>query len=565
VKTTVQTRALLALAAAFGLVAAACSGAPSNQAPAKQQSATENQINPLPRDQVRDGGTLTWPLDQIPANFNYNHIDAEISTKYVDFAVMPLMFRSDAHGTPRWNPNYLASDPTVTADPKQVVTFDIAPKAVWSDGTPITWQDFYWQWKALNGTNKTYRISAANGYEDIENVTRGKDDREVVVTFAQHFADWQSLFSPLFPASTNRNPAIFNDAWKTSIRTTAGPFKFDSINQTTQTITIVRDPKWWGPPAKLDRIVFRAIDPDAQIDALANGEVDFIDVGPDADKYQRALRIADVDMRVAGGPNYRLVTFNGSGDILNDVRVRRAIAMAIDRTAIARALLGPLDVPATTLDNHIFMANQEGYRSNSGDIGTYAPDKAKALLDEAGWTLNGDVRTKNGRPLQLTMVIPSAVATSRQESELIQNMLAAVGVKLAISVVPSNNFFDKYVNPGLFDLTVFSWLGTSFPISSSKSIYGKPSRDAQGRIQVQQNYGRIGSDEIDALFDHANAELDRTKAIELANQADALIWQEVHSITLYQRPELFATKKDVANFGAEGFADVVYEDIGWKK
>jgi peptide/nickel transport system substrate-binding protein len=108
-------------------------------------------------------------------------------------------------------------------------------------------------------------------------------------------------------------------------------------------------------------------------------------------------------------------------------------------------------------------------------------------------------------------------------------------------------------------------MGTPFPISSSKSIYGKPIADAQGRIQIQQNYGRIGSDTIDALFDQANAELDRTKAIELANQADALIWQEVHSITLYQRPELFATKKDLANFGARGFANIVYEDIGWKK
>jgi peptide/nickel transport system substrate-binding protein len=562
----VQTRALLALAAAFGLVAAACGGgAPSNQAPAKQQSATENQINPLSRDQVRDGGTMTWPLEEMPATFNYNHIDAAISTKYVDLALMPMMFRADAHGTPKWNPNYLTANPTLTTDPQQVITFDINPNAVWSDGTPITWQDFYWQWRALNGANKAYRIAAANGYEDIENVARGKDDREVVVTFAHHFADWQSLFSPLFPASTNRSPEIFNDGWKTSMRTTAGPFEFGSINQTTQTITIVRDPKWWGAPAKLDRIVFRVIDLDAQIDALANGEVDFIDVGPDADKYQRARRIADVDIRVAGGPNYRLVTFNGSGDILNDVRVRRAVAMAIDRTAIVRALLGPLDVPVTTLDNHIFMANQEGYRNNADDIGTYDADRAKALLDDAGWRLDGDVRTKNGEPLQLTMVIPSAVATSRQESELIQNMLAGVGVKLAISVVPTNDFFDKYVNPGHFDLTLFSWMGTPFPISASKSIYGKPARDAQGRIQVQQNYGRIGSDDIDALFDQANAELDRAQAIELANRADALIWQEVHSITLYQRPEIFATKKDLANYGAEGFADVVYEDIGWKK
>jgi peptide/nickel transport system substrate-binding protein len=566
VKTTVQTRALLALAAAFGLAAAACGGAPSNQAPAKQQSATENQINPLPRDQVRDGGTLTWPLDQMPVNFNYNQIDGtEWNGWYVIGALMPRPFLSNAHADSYWNPSYLASEPTVVTDPKQVVTYEINPKAIWSDGTPITWQDFYWEWKATNGANPAYHIAGANGYEDIENVARGKDDHEVVVTFAHHYADWQALFTPLYPAATDRDPNLFNGGWKGRFLQTAGPFTLESINQTTKTITVVRDPKWWGPPAKLDRIVFRVIDPDAQIDALANSEIDFMDVGADADKYQRALRIEGVEMRVAGGPNFRHITLNGSGAILSDVRVRRAVAMAIDRSAIARALLGPLNLPTTTLGNHLFMANQTGYRDNSGEVGTYSPDKAKALLDEAGWTLAGDVRTKNGKPLQLTMIIPSGIATSRQESELIQNMLGAVGIKMAITTVPGDDFFDKYITAGQYDLTIFSWMGTSFPISSTKSIYAKPTRDAKGMMHIQQNYARVGSDEIDRLYDQANSELDRAKAIDIANHIDALIWQEVHSITLYQRPELFATKKDLANFGARGFADIVYEDIGWKK
>lgn len=565
-KTTVQTRALLALATAVGLAAAACGGGPSNQAPAQQASATENQINPLPRDQVRDGGTVTWPLDQMPVNFNYNQIDGtEWNGWYVIAALMPRPFLSDANADSHWNPAYLASEPTVATDPKQVVTFEINPKATWSDGTPITWQDFYWEWKAVSGTNPAYHIAGANGYEDIESVKRGKDDREVVITFAHHYADWQALFSPLYPASTNRDPDVFNNGWKAGFPVTAGPFMLDSINQTTKTITIVRDPKWWGPPAKLDRIVYRVIDPDAQIDALANGEVDFMDVGADADKYQRALRIAGVEMRVAGGPNFRHITLNGTGEILSDVRVRRAIAMAIDRSAIARALLGPLNLPTTTLGNHLFMLNQTGYRDNSGEIGTYSPEKASALLEEAGWRLGDGVRMKDGKPLQLTMIIPSGIATSRQESELIQNMLATVGVKMVITTVPSDDFFDKYITAGQYDLTIFSWMGTSFPISSSKSIYVKPTRDAQGRMHIQQNYARVGSDEIDRLYGEANAELDRTRAIDIANRIDTLIWQEVHSITLYQRPELFATKKDLANFGARGFADIVYEDIGWKK
>ena len=108
----------------------------------------------------------------------------------------------------------------------------------------------------------------------------------------------------------------------------------------------MRNEKWWGDRAKLDRIVFRVIDPDAQIDALANGEIDAIDVGPDANKYNRAKGIDGAEIRVAGGPNFRHLTINGTSPNLQDVRVRQALAMAIDRTAIARALLGPLGIDA---------------------------------------------------------------------------------------------------------------------------------------------------------------------------------------------------------------------------
>src|SRR5581483_9449829 len=108
-------------------------------------------------------------------------------------------------------------------DPKQVVTYKINPRATWSDGTPVTEADFEAQWKADSGANPAYRISSANGYEQIESVARGADDREVVVTFKQPYADWKGLFSPLYPASTNNDPAVFNDGWVGKIPGATGP------------------------------------------------------------------------------------------------------------------------------------------------------------------------------------------------------------------------------------------------------------------------------------------------------------------------------------------------------
>jgi peptide/nickel transport system substrate-binding protein len=513
---------------------------------------------------VQDGGRLVWPVTLIPVTYNYNHLDGgEVDSTYIMFPLIPRIFLYDAGGGPIWNPDYLASEPTIVTEPKQVVTYNINPKASWYDGTPITWEDFYWEWRALNGSNKAYQIRGSTGYSDIESVARGRDDREVIVTFSTRYADWQSLFYMLYPASTNKSPQLFNDGWRKAPLTTAGPFKMGSIDQTAKTVTLVRNEKWWGDRAKLDTIVYRTVDGDAQIDALANGEIDMLDIGPDVNKYVRAKEIAGTDIRLAGGPNFRHLTINGTGPILRDVKVRRAVAMAIDRAAITRAMLGPLGIEPVPLNNHIFMQNQRGYRDNSGDTGKYDPARAAQLLDEAGWKLEGNVRRKDGRALEITCVIPTAVATSRQESELIQNMLGQVGVRLTINTVPSPDFFEKYVLPGQFDFTVFSWIGTPFPISSSRAVYAKPVPGPGGTLAVQQNFARVGSDEIDRLFDEATAELDRGKAIELANRIDALIWQEVHSLTLYQRPEMWVVKSGLANMGAHGFAEIVFEDIGW--
>ena len=188
----------------------------------------------------------------------------------------------------------------------------------------------------------------------------------------------------------------------------------------------------------------------------------------------------------------------------------------------------------------------------------------RKLLDEAGWKLTGDARSKDGQRLEIRCVIPGAVQVSRQESELIQNMLARVGIKVNIDTVPASDFFDKYVNPGQFDITLFSWIGTAYPMSSAKSIYVNPQTNANGEVSVQQNFARVGSPEIDALLVEAAAEFDRTKALEIANRTDALIWQEVHSLTLYQRPELVAVKKGFANFGAFGLQTPwPYSDLGW--
>jgi peptide/nickel transport system substrate-binding protein len=548
----------MALLAALG----GCGSSTEKPGPAAEQKsnpvAEQNQMNPQPRDNVQQGGKMTWAIDGVVVNFNYDQLDGAAAVGYwVISAMMPQLFVFDAGATPRYDPDYLTAEPELMPGPPQVVKYELNPKAVWLDRTPITAADFIAQWKALAGKDPAFHISSSTGYDHIKSVTQGANQFEVIVTFATPYADWKALFSPVYPASTNTHPDIFNTGWKNGMLTSGGPFRMASYDVTAKTYTLVPNEKWWGHKPKLDQIIFRVIDDDAQPTAMANGEIDLMDVGPSADEYNRVKSIPGVDIRVAGGPNFRHITFNGQSPMLKDVHVRQAIAMAIDRTAIARAELGQLPVKPTALGNHIFMENQTGYQDNSGVV-AYNPEKAKQMLDAAGWTVQGNKRVKNGQTLAINLVIPAGVAVSRSESELIQNMLAQVNVGVSINTVPTDNFFDKYITPGQFDMTVFAYLGTPFPVSSSQSIYRKPVGD-----KIEQNFARIGSDELDHAFDQAVQELDPQKAIALANQADTMIWQEVHSLTSYQRPDIWGAKMGLANIGAYGFASVAYEDIGW--
>jgi peptide/nickel transport system substrate-binding protein len=237
--------------------------------------------------------------------------------------------------------------------------------------------------------------------------------------------------------------------------------------------------------------------------------------------------------------------------------------MSINREAIAKADLTGLPWPAKTMGNHFFVNTQAGYKDNSGTVGKYDPAKAKQMLDAAGWKQSGAYRTKGGKTLSLRFVIPSGLQVSRQEGELTQAMLKDVGIKVDIAAVPSDDFFDKDVTPGNFDITPFAWLGTPFPVSSSQSIYSNPVKDSKGELQIQQNYARVGSKQIDDLLNRAEETLDKNQSFDLTNQADAQVWNEVHSLIMYQRPQMTAVKSTLANVGSFGFAQPDYTKIGF--
>ncbi|MFE1903577.1 ABC transporter family substrate-binding protein [Streptomyces gardneri] len=452
---TLRSVATLTSAVLAVTVLAGCSSDGTEEAPAAAQDNA-----PAARDKVADGGTLRWAVDALPTTLNSFQADADGTTARIAGAVLPSLYTLDGRGRPQLNPDYLESAQVVETEPKQVVLYKLHQQAVWSDGREIGAPDFVAQWRALSGRDTAYWTARNSGYERIEKIERGKNDLEVRVTFAKPYADWKSLFTPLYPKQVMGSPNAFNDGARTTLKATAGPFLLTSIDRKSGDVTLARNPRWWGQTAKLDSLVLKAVPRADRGAALAAGKLDLAEIdrstaeritlalrdaragrngaqaalahGPGSaiapskalkswalahgsdekaeevqaarQKNQQAVtRYATEQDALAGfvvrkslEPAYTQLSLNGESGALADERVRRAVARAIDRQELAETVLKPLGLPATPPGSHLALAGQAAYADSSDALGSQDTKEARALLADAGWVPGGAVKKPAG-------------------------------------------------------------------------------------------------------------------------------------------------------------------------
>ncbi|SEN54107.1 ABC transporter family substrate-binding protein [Actinacidiphila rubida] len=537
---------------------------------------------------VRDGGTMRWAVDAMPRTLNAYQSDADGGTAVIAAATLPQVFRLDGHGTPQLDRDFVTGATVSATDPRQVVTYDLNPKAKWSDGKAVSAADFTSQWKALGGKNAAYWTARNAGYDRIAGIAQGSDVHQVKVTFATPYADWRSLFSPLYPASVTGSADAFNDSARTRLPAVAGPFQVKAMDAKAGTVTLARNPSWWGDRAKLDALVLTAVPRAQRAAQLSAGKLDVAEIDPGA--LGSVTRIHGVGVRKAPDAAYAQLAINGSSGALTDERVRHAVARAIDRKEIATAVLKPLGLPADPLGNHLVLPSQEGYADHSSALGKTDLQQAQALLADAGWQRSaaktgekqaGPGRTaasgtltvveptravaRNGKQLSLRMVLPSDSPMLDDVGGRIARMLSVIGVRTEINKVADAGYFQDHIAAGDFDLALYSWPGSAYPATDDTPIFAKPVPAPDGSLSVAQNYSRVGTDQIDQLLSRAGSELDASQARSLTAEADARIWAAAGSIPLYQRPEVVALRASVANAGAFGFQTPAYQNIGFRK
>ncbi|MDZ4267890.1 MAG: ABC transporter family substrate-binding protein, partial [Mycobacterium sp.] len=188
---------LLGIGLVASLVVTGCSSSDTEvpSAGGNAEIGATADINPQDPSTLREGGNLRLALSGFPPNFNYLHIDGNLGELGALLrATLPRAFVIQPDGEMTVNNDYFTSVELTSTEP-QVVTYTINPEAMWSDGSPITWEDFAAQINATSGKDDRFLFAAPNGSERVASVTKGVDDRQAVITFAKHYADWRGMFA----------------------------------------------------------------------------------------------------------------------------------------------------------------------------------------------------------------------------------------------------------------------------------------------------------------------------------------------------------------------------------
>ena len=529
----------------------------------------EMNITPLPVANINarepqdltQGGELRLPVDRIGESLNPLSADASPDLDQIRRAILPTLFQTTATGEVNPDPNYL-QDFEVTSQPGEAttVTLHLNPNAVWGNGDPVTADDVVATWRACSGQVPENNCRPDTGMEQIRDVV-AVSPTEAAVSFSEATPDWTEPFARvgILRASSVSEPSDFNQGWE-ELRPewSSGPFEIENYDTDNNVITLTPNDDWWGPPAHLARLTIVERDEAEHGSAYTANDVDVLDAGTSAQLFAAGTEGTSSVLRRGGGTELRSLVFNTeSASAVSDPLVRQAITKTLDRSKLGTQALPDIDFTAAAADNRIFRYGQEGYQDNATEVERNLRQARKAL-DEAGWEAGGDgTRTKDGQPLEVSIVRVLGNQTSENEAREITAQLAQVGITVVNQDVDQNTFADgELLRGGTFQMATISHDQTAWPLADLGE------RFATGG---DRNYSRTSVPEIDAALEQLSTETDPVRRREIANQVDVLQWQHLGTVPLYQVPESIFTRSRLANYGAMSVGTVDWARVGYSQ
>ncbi len=433
------------------------------------------------------------------------------------------------------------------------VTFNVHPDATWSDGVPVTADDFQFTFDTI--MNPDNDILSRSGFDQVIN-TEVIDDKTFRLDFPTVYAPWQALWSntsaPIIPKHEFEGQD-FNSFWTDQITLGSGPFIFDSWTKD-QNIKLVRNPNYWRdtfidgtPVGDVQEIIIPFIEESqTQVQALRGREIDMFYPQPQLDLVEQVATIDGVISEAGLGPIWEHFDFNHSDPLLSQKFIREAIAKSIDRAAIVEAIIQPLAPTAVPLNNSVWMNGTANYEDHFSQY-DYDPAGAAALLESNGCAKGGDgIYECDGERLSFTWDTTAGNEARELQFEVAQQQLKEVGIEVVATFGPASevfadeNFYGDHTQWQIFN---FAWVGSPDPFGANTLYHCEG--DAPNGFGAINNL-RYCDETVDALIRQTDLATDPAERARLYNEADELWLAEIPLIPMYQKPTFFAWYSDIS-------------------
>jgi peptide/nickel transport system substrate-binding protein len=566
-------RALLRRAAALAAlgwapasaVLAACS--PSSSSGGETTPAAGATV-PAAAGQAKPGGTLRLAIYQEPGLLN-PWLNPQNVTGLVAEQVLEGLLDVDERGNRV--PLLAAEVPSVqnggvSADGK-TVTYKLRRDVRWHDGQPFTAKDVLFTYQVIMDPSNPVNTRA--GYSQIGSVET-PDDYTVVVRFKEFYAPFLALFSAILPAHVFSGTTSIEKHEFGRRPLGTGPFKFVEWASGDH-ITLARNPDYWvkGRPY-LDQVIFR-ITPSREVAVaqLKTGEADVVWNLIEAQIPDLAGH-PDIDVWAEPGTNVERLVLNLSapsgphqGDpdyphpILGDPRVREAIELAINKQQIVDKLLyGKTTVGSSPLPT--------GWAAPKIAPSEYSPEKARRLLDEAGWKPGPDgIRIKDGVRAQMIYSTTTGDQLRELTQQVIQEQLKNVGIALEIKNLPSAVLLGSWQDNaprkrGNFDINMWTTGAGIDPQSHLFGYFHSSQIPSEANRGEGFNFSRLRDQTVDKALEEAGATPDQEKRKAAYERAIRRIVELRPHIFLYNRLDVDGARKYV-----KGHVHNPWRDLGW--
>ncbi|WP_236792486.1 ABC transporter substrate-binding protein [Amycolatopsis sp. GM8] len=440
-----------------------------------------------------------------------------------------------------------------TSDDKLTWTYQIRQGVKWSDGQAVTAKDAAFTFNRIM-TDKKAQEANGTYVENFASVT-APDDHTLVIRTKVPQASMTAIDVPIVPEHIWAGISDMDDAKTDGVPVVGvgdGPFLITEYRPN-ELVRLKANPDYWRGKAKYDELQFISYkNADAAVNALRNDEVDLVN-RLTSTQFDALQGEANITTNKATGRRYRELLINpgaqnldhqpiGDGNpALKDVRVRKAIAQAIDpRTLIDKVLGGYGE-----LGGGLLPTSYPKYHWDPSDAQRYKfdPAAANAALDAAGYPKGADGTRvgPDGKPLQLRLLGRASEDFAQRGSDYVVSWLGAIGIKVTKQLV-SDNEVDDRSNAGTYDLAFSGW-GTS---PDPDYTLGKQSCGALPATAGSSSSASFFCDpQFDALYQQESTELDPAKRADLVKQAQARYYDQVPSVVIdYDNPlEAFRTDR----------------------